>query len=167
MLLKRLRGVFGAVLMWAVLWIPLGIVVGIIQYSRTPPYDLITDANAPPEYPPALPIIARNTLAFVIWGAAVGLFFAIALLTAERKRAINELSVRRFAAWGAIAALGLPLVLVFIEWTQSDRFYPGWGFVAILFLTALFGAGCSAGILRLARRTPSQEIGRASCRERV
>jgi hypothetical protein len=156
MLWKRLRGVLGAVLIWAVLWIPLGIGAGALRYSQTPPSDIISDINAPPEYPPALPIIAGTTLAFVIWGAAVGLFFAITLATAERRRAIHELSVRRFAAWGALAALGLPLILIVIDWTLSDRVYIGWGFAAILLLAALFGAGCSAGILRLAKRAPGQ-----------
>jgi hypothetical protein len=155
MLLRRLRGVLGAALIWAVLWIPLGVAVGVIWYARTPPYDLITDVNAPPQYPPALPIVAQETLAFMIWGAVVGIFFAVILLAAERRRTIHELSTRRFAAWGVVAALALPVVLIGIDWTQSDRVYIGWAIAALLILSALFGAACSVGMLQIAKRASS------------
>ena len=155
MLLRRLRGVLGAALIWAVLWIPLGVAVGLVRYARTPPYDLITDVNAPPQYPPAFPIVARETLAFMIWGAIVGLFFAVILLAAERRRTIHELSTRRFAIWGVVAALGFPVVLIGIDWTQSDRVYIGWAFASLFILSALFGAACSVGMLRVAKRASS------------
>jgi hypothetical protein len=155
MLLRRLRGILVAALMWAVLWIPLGVAVGLIRYARTPPYDLITDVNAPLQYPPAFPIVAQTTLGFVIWGAVVGLFFAVFLLAGERQRAIHELSTRRFAAWGVVAALALPVVLIGFDWTQSDRIYIGWAFGAILILSAVFGAVCSVGMLRMAKKASS------------
>jgi hypothetical protein len=154
MSVRRLRGVFGSVLIWAVLWIPLGIVAGAVRYSLTPPYDLISDVNAPPEYPPAFPIIANTAIAFVVWGGVVGLIFALILLGAERKRAVHELSPRRFAAWGALSALGLPLALTGVDWLVSDSVFIGWGFAAMVLLAAVFGATCSVGMLRLAK-TPS------------
>jgi hypothetical protein len=142
-------------IIWAMLWTPLGIASGIVEYSHVPPYDLILDIDAPPQYPPAFPIIARNVLTFAIWGAAVGLFFSVMLLGAERNRTIHELSAYRFATWGAVASAGLPLVLVIIDLIQSNHFYFSWGFISLLLLVGMFGAICALGMLRVAQRASS------------
>jgi hypothetical protein len=147
-----MRGVAGAVVIWGILWTPLGIAMGVLRYFRTPPGDLIADINVGPERPPAIPIILNTTAMFVIWGLVVGLVFALVLVGAERRRSLHELSPTRFGLWGALSALCLPLVLFTIEYLQSAEIFIGWPFAVTLGITTAFGAACSVGMLRLAQR---------------
>lgn len=151
MVVRRIRGIVGAALIWAVLWLPLGVLAGILRYSLAPPNDLVADITAPPERPPAFPIIADTAVAFMVWGAVVGVLFALVLIGAERKRTIDELRPRRLAIWGALSAVGLPLSVSLIEFARSSEGILTWQFCLTLAVTAGFGAVCSAGMLRLAQ----------------
>jgi len=150
MLLRRLRGVLVAALVWAVLWLPLGVAVGVLRYLNSPPFDLISDEA--PERLPALPIIATTAGQWSLWGAVVGIVFALVLLGAERTRTIEDLSPWRMASWGGLAAIALPLILVLIDAVRYTNTSIGWQFVTILAVTGAFGAACSAGMLGMARR---------------
>ena len=149
--LRRLRGLVGASLMWAVLWVPLGILFGVVRYLRTPPSDVFGALEVPPR-PPALPIIAGSTIGFAVWGAIVGFIFAVTLLAAERKRTLQQLSARRMALWGAVAAAALPVAVVVIELTKPETFLLEWRFIFLAGIAMTFGAACAFWMVRLAQR---------------
>ena len=151
MLLRRLKAVLVTSFIWAVLWIPLSLAAGIIRYYRAPRYDLITDINLPSPRPPALPIILGQAGWWTVWAAVVGAIFAIILIVAERRRTISEIRPWRFACWGAVAALGLPLALLIGFVVTEGPITVTWDLPVLIVLTGVFGAACAAGMLRLAR----------------
>lgn len=77
-----------------------------------------------------------------------GVTFSTVLGIAGRRRRLDELSLPRFAAWGA---LGGGLVGGFIATMGIAAGSPGWG-VAIGSTVALLCAGSAAGSLALARK---------------
>jgi hypothetical protein len=84
--LRRIRGavVFGVV--WALAWAPVGVLVGM----ALDPDDRMDE-----------PWLIVGMLP----GFLGGVLFSIVLGIAARHRRFEELSVRRFAAWGAVAGL--------------------------------------------------------------
>ena len=150
---RRFRGLLGASLIWALLWVPLGIFFGVLRYLRTPPSDVFRAVDVPPR-PPALPIIAGSTIGFAIWGAIIGLIFALILLAAERKRTVQQLSARRMATWGAVSAAALPVAIVVAEMTQPEAFLLEWRFVLLAAVAMTFGATCAFWMVRVAQRAP-------------
>src|SRR5688500_14989187 len=83
---------------------------------------------------------------FVAWGAlgfVAGLAFASILGTIERRKGIDQLSLKHVAGWGALGGLSLALI-VQIAGPMGD-------FLVLAPLFALAGAGCAAGTLTLAR----------------
>ncbi len=152
MLLRRLRAVLVTALIWAVLWIPLSLAAGVIRYYRAPRYDLITDINVPSPRPPALPIILGEASWWAAWAAVVGAIFAVILIVGERRRTISEIRPWRFACWGAVAAVGLPVSLVIGYVVAEGPVTVTWDLPVLIVLTGIFGAACAAGMLRIARR---------------
>ena len=95
---KRVRAAGGIALLWGVMGLGFG---GLIE---------LIDNVAPG----ALPIAKRldmwpQTMAMVFFLGA--LVFTVLVGIAERHRRVDELSIPRFAAWGALAGLALGLVL--------------------------------------------------------
>jgi hypothetical protein len=149
-ILRRLRGVVLTALVWAVLWLPLGLGMGLYRYLRAPLSDLGT-----PERIPAFPIISETTLVWSAWGAVVGTIFALVLLGAERRHTLEELSSTRFAIWGALSAILLPLASMVWFWADDPRFTVPLIAVVILAVTAAVGTACATGMLAVARRAPT------------
>lgn len=138
--MKRwLRRVRGAVLMgltWAVLWAPVGPLIG-----------MIVDADGSMDEP------------WVLVGALPGLFggvaFAIVLGVVARHRRFAELSLPRFAAWGAAAGLLLGTLWSGVVMVSDGT--PGMlGGVVIGSLT-LLSAASAVGSLALARLTQRRD----------
>ena len=152
MLLRRLKAILISGLVWALSWIPLSLAAGILRYYRTPRYDLILDSRVPPPRPPALPIIAQEAAVWTIWAAVVGGLFAVILLAAESRRTLAELRLWRFAVWGALAGITLPLSILILIVITEGGLNVGWQFSVILLLSGVFGAACGAAMLRMARR---------------
>ena len=134
-LLRRLRGLLGVGLSWAILWalviFAIGTVIGIFDPASI-------DAGEEP-WRMALTIVAPV-------GFVSGLLFGGLLMGAEGKKSIRELSLWRVALWGAIGGALLPLLT-----PMND---------AVLFNTVPLGAIASTLTVALARRgaarTPDQ-----------
>jgi hypothetical protein len=131
---KRLRGALGMGLIWAAGGVAIG---GLIE--------LLDNV-----LPAGLPITSRvdmwpQTLA--IPGFFGGLIFAVVLMIAGGRSRLEELSMPRFAAWGAIAGLLMGGVAMSIGAP-----------VAFLGITALVGAAAGSSYLLLARRAERQEL---------
>ncbi len=124
--MRRLRGAVGMGLAWAVVWFGAGIaLLFVVGFGA---------ADVP--FP----------LGFGFLGFLAGVAFSGVLGVAERRRKFEEMSLPRFAAWGAVGGLLLAAIFVPLAALGAGDF---------LVLAPIFGAasaGCAAGSLALARR---------------
>jgi len=89
---------------------------------------------------------------FGVLGFVAGFIFSGLVVLAERRRSFDQISLPRFAGWGAIG--GLVLSGVFAKAASL-----GWGDVlAIVPTFALASAICASGSLALARRARRQAL---------
>ena len=133
---RRIRGAALMGLTWAVLWAPVGVLVG-----------MLVDPDGAMEEPWLLVGAYPGFLGGVAFAAVLGI--------AGRRRRFGELSIPRFAAWGAaggllVGALWLALALA------SDP--PRWVLHAVVVgSVTLLSSISAAASLALARRAERQE----------
>ncbi len=133
--LKRIRGALGMGLTWAAAW---GGVFGIAS--------MIGGAGG------GLANLGANLVTFGLLGFIGGAAFSVVLGIAEGRRRFDEMSLWRFAFWGALGGGLLMTPPLLMGWVPTLE---GWGIAGVL---ALLGAGCSAGSLALARRADDREL---------
>jgi hypothetical protein len=130
-MMRRIRGAIGMGLTWAAALAIVGMVPRWV-------YGFNTDVPIP--------------LVSGVFGFFAGVTISILLLLAERRRSFDEMSLPRFAGWGAVGGLVLSAL-----WTRTVSL--GWGDVlAIAPAFALASAACAAGSLALARRADRREL---------
>jgi hypothetical protein len=141
--------------LWTVAWGFVGIVVGVLKWYR----GTLIDVGKIPTVV-AISLILKIAAALALYGAINGFLFASVLALAERKRSLASLSIGRFALWGVLASLVVPVLaiisLVIVFGVDSLRVDP-----APLGYIAAFGSACATVILWIARR------GRAAADETV
>ena len=129
--LRRVRGAIGMGITWA---IALGVV------GSVPRWAFGVDTDAP------IPII------FGAFGFIAGVTVSALLVLAEGRRRFDQLSVRRFAGWGAVGGLLLSAL-----WASAVSLR--WGeILAIAPAFALVCAACASGALALAKRAAMREL---------
>ena len=128
--LKRIRGAVGMGLTWAVAWAVVGAIFGSAVIGGT-------DA-------------AMRLFEFGVSGFIGGAFFSTVLGIAEGRRRFDQMSLPRFAAWGAVGGLLLSMFVFAAELGQTD--------LRFLMVLPLLGAGSAAGSLALARRAEDREL---------
>jgi hypothetical protein len=135
--LRRLRGALGIGVTWALGWAPIGAVLGsVLWFLLDVPVGLLA-------------VIQINAIAFGILGFLGGTIFSTVLGLAEGRRQFDELTLPRFAAWGALGGLLLGGLAVGAGlWGAS-----GVPVVAATVTVAatLLGAASAVGSLALAR----------------
>ena len=147
--LTRIRGVVGMGLSWAVGWGLTGLLIGVTSILLPGlPWDLFFEIFDAP-----LPALA-------IPGFVGGAIFSTVLGIAGRRRRFDELSLPRFAAWGAVGGvlLGLfPAAMVAVGLASAS--------VDLLLFTAviigplaLLSAVSASGSLMLARMAEDREL---------
>ena len=136
--LKRLRGAVGMGLTWAAAWSVVGAVAGLVSTAKVAGLGF------------GAGVMAFGVLFSVVLFGSIGLIggvaFSVVLGLAERNRSLNEMSLLRFAAWGAVAAALVPLTaaLMFEGFTLSAVLaIGGW---------SSLGVASATGSLALARR---------------
>ena len=129
-LLRKLRGMLGVGLTWAVGWAIVMFILGSIISVVDP--DSI-DAGEEPW---------RISLLVSTVGFISGSVFALILSSAERRKSIRDLSAWRAALWGALGSAALPLL------TSTN---------AALVYTAPLGALFAASTVAIARRAAVRE----------
>ena len=130
-LLRGIRGAIGMGVTWAAAWSAVGLV---------PRWVFGINADAP------FPLI------FGVLGLMAGVTFSGLLVLTERRRSFDQLSLPRFAAWGAMG--GLLLSALFARLASL-----GWGDVLMIAPTfALASAVCASGSLAVARRVARREL---------
>ena len=129
--LRRIRGAIGMGFTWAFAWSAVGLI---------PRWVLGFNPDAP------FPII------FGVLGFMAGVSFSGILALTEGRRRFDQMSLPRFAGWGAIG--GLLLSAVFAKMASL-----GWGDVLAIAPTfAVACAACASGSLALARRAVRPEL---------
>jgi peptidoglycan/LPS O-acetylase OafA/YrhL len=129
--LRRIRGAIGMGFTWGAAWSGAGIVLAVVTGFK---------ADAP--FP----------LVFGVLGFIAGVIFSAFLALTERRRRFDQMSLPRFAGWGA--AGGLLLSAVFAKAASL-----GWGDVLAIAPTfALACAVCASGSVAVARRAVRREL---------
>jgi hypothetical protein len=130
-LLRKLRGMLGVGITWAVGWgivmFILGTIIGIVD----------PDSIDPGEEPWRLALMV-STVGFISGSA-----FALILSSAERRKSVKDLSTWRAALWGALGGAALPLLT-----TMND---------SVLLNTIPLGAIFAASTVAIARRAALRE----------
>lgn len=137
---KRVRGAIGVGLTWAVAWGGAGAIVMLGFLLKT---------GSRPDAP--FPIM------FSAAGFLAGLLFSGVLSLVEGRRRFDEMSLRRFAAWGAAGGFALATAFVFaVSLSGNPAFL--WNLVVVGPVFALAAAGSAAGSLALARRAQDRAL---------
>ncbi len=138
--LRRIRGAIGMGLAWAIALFAVSFIPWLVMA-------LLDTVDVP--FP----------LGFAAFGFVGGAIFSTLLGLVEGRRRFDQMSLPRFAGWGAVGGLLLAGIWVFVgaaaiggEATPLEN---------LLFLGPLFsvaGAGFAAGSLALARRVEDREL---------
>jgi len=135
--LRRIRGTILMGLTWAALWAPVGPLIG-----------MVVDADGSMDEP--------WVVVGVYPGFLGGVAFATVLGIVGRRRRFGELSLPRFAAWGAAAGLLLGALWLVVV-VSSDP--PRWVLNAVVVGALTFLSGVSAaGSLALARMAEKGDL---------
>ena len=133
--LRRIRGAIGMGFTWAAAWSTAGFV---------------------PRWVFGVPSDLPFPLLFGALGFIAGVTFSGLLVLTEGRRRFDQMSLPRFAGWGAVG--GLLLSALFVRGASL-----GWGEVLAIATTfALACAVCATGSLALARRAVRRELPDAS-----
>lgn len=150
--LRRLRGMIGTGLTWAVAWALFGLGVGVasvlLPWLPWAPIFEVFDAPLP---------------ALAVPGFVAGMLFSLVLGAAARARQLRELSVRQFAIWGALGGLLLSLIPATLSMLGLATIAPSalglWGLTAVVGVPfVLLSAASAAGSLVLARRAEDRGL---------
>ena len=129
--LRRIRGVIGMGFTWGAAWSGAGFVLAVVTGFK---------ADAP------FPLI------FGVLGFFAGVIFSAFLALTEGRRRFDQMSLPRFAAWGATG--GIVLSAIFAKAASLD-----WGDVLLIAPTfAVACAVCASGSLAVARRVARAEL---------
>ncbi len=144
--LKRIRGALGLGLTWAVGWSVVGAMLRIVA-------GVITGGPIAAASGSLVAGLAVASAVFGVMGFIGGTAFSVVLGIAERRRTFAEMSLPRFAGWGAVGGLVLILPFVLIGWAPVTL-----ETASIIGVLALLGAGSASGSLALARRAEDEEL---------
>jgi len=140
MWLRRIRGAIGTGLTWAAAWGGAGAIVMLGFLLRT---------GSRPDAP--------FPLMFGAAGFVAGLVFSGVLGLVEGRRRFDQMSVPRFAAWGAAGGFLLSTTFVLAVSLAGDPAFL-WNLVVVGPVFAVAAAGSAAGSLALARRAQNREV---------
>jgi len=132
--LRRIRGAIGMGLTWALAWFGAGMALLLVVG--------VGAADVP--FP----------LGFGMLGFWAGVIFSGVLGVMERRRRFDQMSVRRFAGWGAVGGLLLSGIFVLVAALAGET---GLETVVLAPVFALSGAASAAGSLALARLAERRE----------
>ena len=139
--LQRIRGAVGMGLIWAAGWFGMGVIfLSALLVFGNPPVGI------------GLAAVVANSALLAVSGFIGGVAFSGVLGIAEGRRRFDEMSLPRFAGWGAFGGLLVSALLL------SNGLSSVSGMVAVVSVVTLMGAGSAAGSLALARRADDREL---------
>lgn len=139
-LLRKLRGIAGMALSWAIGWgAVFGLTAGLIGLFGLTPAPGMSQVVA----------AFQVTIFFGTMGAVLGFLtgsvFSLVLMAAERKRRLSDLRTPRFALWGA-AAGGMALLPIVFSGLAEGSIAVGLGSV---FVSVAAGLGAASAVASL------------------
>jgi hypothetical protein len=137
--LRRIRGAMGMALTWAIAGGAAGAIINLGFVVRT---------GSRPDAP--FPIMLGA------FGFVAGLVFSGVLRLVEGRRRFDQMSLPRFAAWGAAVGFTLSATF-FLAVSRGDPTFLRY-LVVVGPVVSLAAAGCAAGSLALARRAQDREL---------
>ena len=142
--LKRIRGALGMGLTWAAAWFGVGMIFlsGLLVFG-TPPVGT------------GLAAVVANSVLLAVFGFIGGAIFSTVLGITEGRRRFDEMSLPRFAGWGAVGGLGLSVLMLTTGNGAGGSIVVG---VIMTSVATLLGAGSAAGSLALARKADDREL---------
>lgn len=148
---RRIRGAIGMGLTWAAGWAVFGLLIGV------------SSLLLPGVFDPFFEVFDAPLPALAIPGFVGGALFSIVLGIAGRERKFSELSVARFAAWGALGGLLLTLfpfalVAVGLASMEGSAHTAGKVLATVGGPFVLLSAVSAAGSLMLARRAKDRAL---------
>jgi hypothetical protein len=129
--LRRVRGAIGMGLTWA---------AALFAVGSLPRWMFGVNTDVP------IPLVLG------VFGFVAGVTFSALLMLTESRRSFEQISIRRFAGWGAVTGLLLSALwtnAVSLPWEQSLALAPTF---------ALACAACASGSLALAKRAVRREL---------
>ena len=129
--LRRIRGAIGMGITWA---------AALFVVGSLPRWVFGVNTDVP------IPLV------FGVFGFLAGVTFSALLMLTEGRRSFDQMSIRRFAGWGAITGLLLSALwanVVSLPWGEA---------LAIAPVFALACAACASGSLAMARRAVRREL---------
>ena len=138
--LRRIHGAIGMGLTWAAAWSGAGMLV-------TLGFVLVTGSRPDPPFP----------LMLGVFGFIAGVIFSGVLGLVDGRRRFDQMSLRRFAAWGAAGGFLLSTAFVLAVSLTGDPAFI-WNLLVVGPLFAVAAAGSAAGSLALARRAQHREL---------
>ena len=142
--LQRIRGAVGTALTWAVAWFGVGTIFFSFWVFGAPPAGF------------GLAAVVAGAGMFAILGFIGGAIFSTVLGVTEGRRRFDQMSLPRFAGWGAVG--GLLLSALVLSTGGSGGTFPILGQVILGSVVTLLSAGSAAGSLALARRAEDREL---------
>lgn len=129
--LRRIRGAIGMGVTWGAAWAVAGVALAVVtRFAADAPFPLV----------------------FGALGFIAGVIFSAFLALTEGRRRFDQMSLPRFAAWGATG--GVVLSALFARAASL-----AWGDVLVIAPTfALASAVCASGSLALARRAVTRAL---------
>jgi hypothetical protein len=137
--LRRIRGAIGMGLTWAAAWSAAGVVTML-------GFVLVTGSRPDAPFP----------LMFGVFGFVAGIIFSSVLGVVENRRRFDQMSLPRFAAWGAAGGALLSTGFVLAVSAGDPAFL--WNLVVVGPVFAVAAAGSAAGSLALARRAQDRAL---------
>lgn len=138
--LRRIRGALGMGLIWGAAW---GIAGNIVVLG------FLLKTGSRPDAP--FPIVSGA------FGFVAGIVVSVVLSLVEGRRPLGQMSLPRFAMWGAIGGLLLSTTFVLAVSLGGDPAFL-WNLVVVGPILAVAAAGSAAGSLALARRVHHQAL---------
>ena len=133
---RRIRGAVGMGLTWAGAWFGLWASIGIVS--------LVVNGGAAVD-------ALLDTVMFPLAGFVAGTTFSVVLSVAERRHRFDQVSIPRFAGWGAVGGL----LMFGLAGGAGAGIY---GVVVNGSIMALLCSASAAGSLMLARRADDHEL---------
>ena len=136
--LRRIRAAVTMGLLWAVPWAIVALLIGMVVDPNESMDEMWWLIGA---YP----------------GFLGGVLFSVVLAVAERHRRLEDLSIRRFGAWGAVAGLAIGVLPFMLGTPSADVDVARLATVVIGSFTVM-SAASAAGSLALARKAEKREL---------
>lgn len=134
---RRIRGALKMGLIWALAWFGVGMALLLVIMAFG-----LEGADVP--FP----------LGFGMFGFFTGVLFSGVLALMEGRRRFDQMSLPRFAAWGATGGLLLSVIFVSIVTLLGDTL----DIVTAVIVFTVAGAGSATGLLALARKAERGEL---------